>query len=187
MATKRIRIGGIIKDAVMRDLTQAFTTLGYKAARDAYRSKTYKNRTFNLHDSYGSAVYVNGKLVEDSIRYVNRSRSTRPDRHGRNQGGRTGRQALKNFFKTAWVVRKRDNFTILVAAAMWYAKIVEDKGYVVLNHSEIKQSILSNFDSVVRPVLKKHNIESLMPALRRGIGADMDYYRERMSGGGEYE
>lgn len=177
MASKRIKIGGMVKDAVMRDLTQAFTTLGYKAAMDAYRSKTYTNRTFNLHDSYGSAVYLNGKLVEDSIRYVNRSRSTRADRHGRNQGGRTGREALKNFFKNAWVVRKRDNFTILVAAAMWYAKIVESKGYEVLDNEVVKNSIMSNFDATVSPVLKKHKIESFMPALRRGIGVDMDYYR----------
>lgn len=174
----RITIGGAVKDAIMRDLTQAFTTLGYKAAMEAYRGKTYTNRTFNLHDSYGSAVYLNGVLVEDSIRYVNRSRSTRADRHGRNQGGKTGREALNNFFRTAWVVRKQDNFTILVAAAMWYAKMVEGKGYVVLDNNVVKKAIADNFDAIVTPVLKKHNIESIAPTLRRGIGVDMLYYRE---------
>lgn len=175
---KRITIKGPVKDAITRDLAQAFAALGHKAALDAYKQKGFNHRTYNLHDSYGSAVYINGILVDDSIRYVNRVRSRRIDTHGRNQGGKTGRDALMNFFRTGWLVRKRDSFTVVVAAAMWYAKIVESHGIVVLDWGVVKESYAKNFDKFVGPVLKKYGIEKLAPALRRGIGVDMEYYRE---------
>ena len=43
---------------------------GEKAIRQAYEGREFTNRTYNLHDSYGSAVYYNGNLVKSSIRYI---------------------------------------------------------------------------------------------------------------------
>ena len=43
---------------------------GEQALHDAYYGRGFNNRTYNLHDSYGSAVYYNGVLVNSSIRYI---------------------------------------------------------------------------------------------------------------------
>lgn len=175
MKSNYVHIGGVVKDNVERDLAQACATLGYKAALKAYQKHSFKHRTHNLHDSYGSAVYLNGKLVPETIRYVNRARSTTDDTR---RGRTNGRKALEDFLRTAWVVNKRDYITILVVAAMWYGKILEEKKYIVLPYEEVKATIVSEFDSTILPVLKKHKIESFLPVLRRGLGADMTYYRE---------
>jgi hypothetical protein len=170
-----------IKSQVNAPLIRAFTELGRKAALDAYRKsryrgKVYKDRTYNLNTSYGSAVYVNGVLIEDSITTVNSGGYTKPDKRAPS-GYETGDQALKTFFKTAFVVRKRDTYTILVAAAMWYASMVEKKGFKVIELDDAKKYIALNFDNVVGPILKSNNLQSILPLLRKGIGVDTEYFR----------
>lgn len=175
------RLSGI-EDKIQHALIRAFTELGRKAALEAYRKarfgggKAYKNRTYNLNTSYGSAVYVNGVLIEDSIVAVNSGGYTRADKRAP-AGYETGDRALKTYFRTAFVVRKRDTYTILVAAAMWYASMVEKKGFKVIELDAAKESIARNFDSVVGPILKQYGLESLMPTLRKGIGVDTEYFR----------
>lgn len=170
-----------IKDKAKVALIEAFTELGHKAAIAAYRDaryngKSYENRTFNLHDSYGSAVYVNGVLIEESIKFVNAGQSRKKDLKAP-AGYENGRRALDTYFKTVFLVRKMDSYTILVAAAMWYASMLEKKGFTVIPYEAAKKHIVRNFDSVVSPILKKHKLEFLMPALRKGIGVDVEYFR----------
>lgn len=174
------RLGGI-SDNIQRALIRAFTELGRKAAMEAYRrarfgGKTYKDRTYNLNTSYGSAVYVNGVLIEDSITSVNSGGYTKPDKRAPS-GYETGDRALKTYFKTAFVVRKRDTYTILVAAAMWYASMVEKKGFKVIALDAAKEYIAKNFDFVVGPILRQHGLEHIMPTLRKGIGVDVEHFR----------
>lgn len=174
------RLSGIAND-MQRALIRAFTELGRKAATDAYRrarfgGKTYKDRTYNLNTSYGSAVYLNGVLIEDSITSVNSGGYTKPDKRAPS-GYETGDRALKTYFKTAFVVRKRDTYTILVAAAMWYASMVEKKGYKVIEIDAAREYIAKNFDNVVGPVLKQYGLESFLPTLRKGMGVDIEYMR----------
>lgn len=185
---KRISIGGNVKDEIVRDIVQALTTIGYKVALEAYRNarhptegKAYTHSTYNLHDSYGSAVYVEGRLVEDSIRYVNRARSKGTRRHGHNiPNARTGREALMRFFKTAWIVRKRDYLTVVIAAPMWYASIVEDKGFVVLDADFVKSEMRSQLEKspeLVRKMKEKYGIDHA--TLRRWLGIDEVYHYNR--------
>lgn len=171
-----------IGDKVQVALIKAFKELGRQAALEAYRDarfgggKKYKNRTFNLNESYGSAVYVNGELIEESICHINPGGMTKPDPRAP-AGYETGEKALNTYFKTAFVVRKRDTYTILIAAAMWYASMVENKGYEVIELEEARRYIAKNFDSVVGPILKREGLESIMPVLRKGIGVDIEYFR----------
>lgn len=174
-----------IKDVATVALIDALTALGEQAALSAYKSarfapNSYTNRSYNLHDSYGSAVYINGDLVKDSIRCINRSMSKAKDKHAPS-GYEDGVTALNTYFKEAFVVRKRDSFTILVAAAMWYASMVEGMkegtGFKVFDYDAAKKYIARNLNSVVLPILKKYNMEFLMPTLRKGIGVDNEYYR----------
>lgn len=180
MSISTTRLSGI-KDNIKASLILAFTELGRKAALEAYRKaryggKHYKDRTYNLNTSYGSAVYVNGVLIEDSIVAVNSGGYTKADKRAPS-GYETGDKALKTYFKTAFVVRKRDTYTILVAAAMWYASMVEKKGFKVIEIEAAKEYIAKNFDSIVGPILKRHGLESIMPTLRKGIGVDVEYFR----------
>jgi hypothetical protein len=166
--------------AFQKDLVDAFTELGFWAARAAYKEarfggKTYKDRTYNLNSSYGSAVYVDGNLIEGSIKRVN-SPVYKVDKRAP-AGYETGSKALETYFKTAFVVRKKDTYTILVAAAMWYASMVEKKGFKVIELEAAKKHIARNFDRVVGPVLKKHGLSSFLPTLRKGIGVDIEYFR----------
>lgn len=166
--------------AFQKDLVDALTELGFWAARAAYKDarfggKTYKDRTRNLMSSYGSAVYVNGNLIENSIKRVN-APVYRVDKRAP-AGYETGGKALETYFKTAFVVRKKDSYTILVAAAMWYASMVEKKGFKVIELEAAQKHIIRNFDRIVGPVLEKYGLGSFLPTLRKGIGVDVEHFR----------
>ena len=56
----------VFLDKLINDLTWQ----GEKAIRVAYRRRDFTNRLYNLRDSYGSAVYYNGRLLKHTIRYL---------------------------------------------------------------------------------------------------------------------
>lgn len=177
MAT--IRYGSAVKDKMTKAIVEVLTTIGYQVALNAYRQKTFQNRTYNLHDSYGSAVFVNGVLVNDSIKYVQRARWKKRDTHGHSiKGAKTGREALNRFFKSAWIVRKQDYITVVVAAAMWYADIVEYKGKVVLDEQYVAKEIRQRFDKVLPSIISKYpDLKGFEPLIRKYVGFDETYYR----------
>lgn len=168
-----------VEEQVKKELLEAFIELGHMAAIKAYQGarhgKKYQDRTSNLRASYGSAVYINGELIEESIRQIHSS-TYKVDKRAPS-GYETGERALQTYFRTAFVVRKRDTWTILVAASMWYASMVEKKGFDVIEIDEARKYIAANFDDVVGPILKKHGLESFLPTLRKGIGTDNEYFR----------
>ena len=73
--------GGVLIKALISQLAND----GEKSIREAYEGREFTNRTYNLHDSYGSAVYYNGTLVKSSIRYVGAEMAEEDDRCGRNE------------------------------------------------------------------------------------------------------
>lgn len=174
----RIRYSEQIKDRATEVFVEALTVVGYQVALEAYRRKTYTNRTFNLHDSYGSAVFVDGHLIPESIRYVNRTRSKRADRSGRApMGAKTGREALRRFLDNAWIVRKKDRVTLVVAASMWYGEHVESKGYEVLDEEFVESEISHRLSIVLPRILAKYpDLKGLEPMIRRWVGIDEVYY-----------
>lgn len=189
MAT-RAKIGEQIKDALTRDLVNACATLGYKAAMDAYRNHTYQHRTYALHDSYGSAVYLDGRLVPETIRYVNRARQKKGDVRGwrgssdpegmRGKNFDTGRKALQAYLENPpRMSRRKKGITILVVAAQWYAMILEGKGYTVLDPRTVASSITYNFDSYITPILDKYGMKTFAPKLRRDLGVDQFFVQDQ--------
>ena len=62
-----IRLSDGVKKGFEQDMVQALSTLGYYAMLDAYKKHSFKHRTRNLHDSYASAVYVNGTLIKKNM------------------------------------------------------------------------------------------------------------------------
>ena len=90
---------------------------GEQALHDAYYGRGFNNRTYNLHDSYGSAVYYNGTLVKSSIRYVGAEMAEEDDRYGRNEA---------NEFFSNYRPKNRKGIDLVIVAAMFYADILEE-------------------------------------------------------------
>lgn len=79
--------------------------------------------TGNLRDSFGSAVYVNGELQRNTIRFANDNP----------MGGRThdaidprpGREVLLDYFNKIHPNRGKNDITLVCVAAMYYTKFLE--------------------------------------------------------------
>lgn len=185
----RVKINDQVTDRLTRDLANACATVGYIALRDAYKARSYTNRTYALHDSYGCAVYLDGKLIPETIRYVERAYQKSGDSRGwrgsKDQAANpsdwaTGRQALENYLKNPPRMSTKNHITMLFVAAQWYAGILEAgtdkrKKYKVLDFDVVKQSVSREFDKYIAPVLKKYGSENMLPVLRRGLGVDYTY------------
>lgn len=122
----------------MGEYVAQLTKLGYEAIMYAYREghsstpPTYqkpvrdgkwRHRSGDLHDSFASAVYVNGVLIEDSIRYVGGTMADKENRsHIPVSMGRT---------EARWYLLHPDvdvsgDVTLLCIAAMYYTKYLEE-------------------------------------------------------------
>lgn len=134
-----------LKDRFLNQLIDELTSEGYTAILQAYYTRDFTNRTYNLHDSYGSAVYYNGRLIKKSIRYVGaekystgiytgwewmNSRSVPNFRGVRYMKGdqidMTGREEVMDFFSQYTPPKK--GLQLVVIAAMWYANVLEKGG-----------------------------------------------------------
>lgn len=191
---KKVIIGGEIKDAFMRDLVNALAKLGGEATLYAYRKKSYTNRTFNLHDSYGSAVYVNGVLQERTIRYAGGQMSHRPGILKQTSGtskkrrsklgqryyryGKNGREVLHVFFRGNDYYKGhkfgKSGIVLVVVAAMWYAGMLAKKGYRVVGAAN--EYLNSHLDAVVTEVCKQHGVPKKYVRTLGITRADEDYF-----------
>lgn len=101
-------------------------SMGYEAITLAWSQRGPKDRTYNLYDSYASAVYLKGQLLPHTIRYVQGERSTEPDRFNK-----TGRDYIKEFFDKPDIDVKSKDITIVCVAAVPYAEALEKGTYNV--------------------------------------------------------
>ena len=105
--------GGVLIKALISQLAND----GEKAILEAYEGREFTNRTYNLHDSYGSAVYYNGTLVKSSIRYVGAEMAEEDERYGRKE--------VNDFFSN-YRPKNRKGIDLVIVAAMFYADILEE-------------------------------------------------------------
>lgn len=114
---------------------------GYRIIKKAYDSKGWENRTYNLHNSYVSAVYVKGKLRSDSIRYLSNEPKPPKSEYAWKAENRpygdidieNGRKEAENFLASYGRNHKTHGIRLVVAAAMFYSGFLEAKGYRVLS------------------------------------------------------
>ena len=147
-----------IQKGFTEDSIKAMARAGWFAASEAYRQtrfpNNWENRTYNLHDSYGSAVYVNGDLREDTIHYaVERGRSNK-DSTRKTHYGRNGREALDIYFKKNHFGKKSGEIVVVVVAAMWYAEALEKKGYYVIKGVAYRE-LAKHIETEMAPVFEK--------------------------------
>lgn len=123
-------------------LVSALADEGLYAISQAYEKRGYTNRLYNLHDSYGSAVFVDGVLDRSTIRYIDPEMSKKglsmgwvwtkgrsmPDFRGnrRLEGDEitmNGREEVMDFFQH--YSAPRGEICLVIVAAMFYASILE--------------------------------------------------------------
>lgn len=95
---------------------------GEKIILAARAAKGYKDRTYNLHDSYVSAVFKDGVLLPETIRYVGPKMAKRT--HGRTI---PGREHALDFLSSVGKRIKKKGIALVVGAAMPYSSILERK------------------------------------------------------------
>ena len=95
---------------------------GGKLITQAVSSRDYTHRTLNLHDSYGSAVYLNGKLVEKSVMLLG-SKATKAKKY---KGSEIrGAEEIIKYFRS---YKPKSEIELVVAAAMPYGVVLEKGG-----------------------------------------------------------
>ena len=110
---------------------------GGKLILQAVNSRDYTHRTYNLHDSYGSAVYLNGKLVEKSVMLLG-SKATKAKSY---KGSKLkGSEEIMKYFRS---YKPKSEIELVVAAAMPYGVVLE-KGSDGLKH---KYKVISGINT----------------------------------------
>lgn len=129
-----------------RATVQKLAKLGYDAIMYAYNHRGFEHITRNLHDSYGSAVYVSGTLIESSIRYVGGELSRKDDPLTK----KSGRETLNDFFKRSHYGRAKGEMVLVCVAAMHYTKYLEEGrhrgGYKIQVISAARDYVDQNFN-----------------------------------------
>ena len=112
---------------------------GGKLILQAVNSRDYTHRTYNLHDSYGSAVYLNDKLVEKSVMLLG-SKATKAKSY---KGSKLkGSEEIMKYFRS---YKPKSAIELVVAAAMPYGVVLE-KGGGGLRH---KYKVISGINTEV--------------------------------------
>lgn len=121
---------------------------GKKLIDKAFETANFdKNKTQNLHDSYGSCVFYNRKEVPNTRRYVGRKALVGK----KNQQGQLilGRSEIDNYFDT--YKTHTDGFELVTAAAIFYAEILEKK----LGNLKRKYRVISGLDAGISQLAGK--------------------------------
>ena len=159
-----IKLSDGVKKGFEQDMVAALTTLGYYAMMNAYGKHSFTHRTRNLHDSYASAVYVNGRLIDSSIRYVGGFLSREVDPTTK----KTGRETVNDYLRSHKFGATNNEIVLVVVAAMFYTGILEggDKNtgargpgqrYIVI--SPAREYINQGWWAAVYKVYEKYGIK----------------------------
>lgn len=134
-------------DKQVEEWIKQLTIEGEKVIKNAYEARGFQNRTYNLHDSYGSAVYQDGRLLKHTIRYVGSAVATKgvKKRSISGEAELKGREEVDKFF-SEYKPTTTKGLELIVIAAMYYAGFVEGKNYHVIANAETGlQNIAKNF------------------------------------------
>lgn len=138
-----------VRDRLVRQYAGYLAQKGKELIEQAYYTRDFNNRTYNLHDSYGSCVFYNGKEVPNTRRYVGRKATVGK----KNPQGELilGRAEIDNYFDSYKPTSK--GFELVTAVAMFYGEILE-KG---LGHLKRKYKVISGMDSELQALAKELN------------------------------
>ena len=140
---------GSVSDKYINEDAKRLAENGRRLLIKAFETSTFdKNKTQNLHDSYGSAVYYNGKLVPGT-KFVFTSRATQGKFNSYSGELEYGRYEINEFFNNYKTHTK--GFELVTAAAIFYAEILE-KGTGRLRR---KYRVISGIDGAMNELASK--------------------------------
>lgn len=120
---------------------------GMRAVQEAYHTAEFTSRTGNLFDSFGSAVYYDGVLREDTIFTLNPTATSRQKWYGE---WLSGEEEIYKYFHRYHPRAK--GLTLVVAAAMPYYEILEHgKGYLTR-----KYKVITGANAIMREIAQKY-------------------------------
>lgn len=166
-----------------RATIQKLASLGYNAIMYAYklghgsgstvtpiRDGKWRHRTRNLHDSFGSAVYYNGVLIESSIRYIGGELSQKTDPLTK----MTGRQTLNEFLHRSHFGRAKGEMVLVCVAAMYYTEYLEEgrhRGkYKIQVISSARDYVEQNIDKYLNTKQRLIVYKGIKPISNENVG-----------------
>lgn len=151
--SKGFRIA-INKKAILDDVIAGMREDCKKLVKEAFETATFTERTGNLADSYGAAVYVDGKLREETMAYRTIKATETKDWYIRSNIG--GHGEMLNFFRD--YKPKSKGIAIVLVAAMPYAEVLErgkaKNGAFTLQH---KYKVVSGAYSLLQDLAENYN------------------------------
>lgn len=144
-----------IKDRVLNMMIDELKMYGKMVMEEAYNTRDFTNRTHNLKDSYGSAVYYNGQMVNGTLQTLGAPEATESkDWYGKKL---RGRKVVTNYLKNEYKPQKK-GLSLAVVAAMPYRDVLEIKyKYRVITGANWMMRSLANTFSAKFGV-RKHGI-----------------------------
>ena len=148
---------GAIRDKIINTIINRLANEGNKLIIQAFSQADFnKNKTQNLHDSYGSAVYYNGKLVQGTQRFMtNLAKVGRYNSY--TQQVEYGREEIESFFRDYKANNK--GFELVIAVAMFYGTCLEEgsgnlkrKYRVISSVADEVQALASKYKGTVRRI-----------------------------------
>lgn len=170
--------------AIHAELIKRATILGEKAMNYAFEkgyashirvNATGKNLkgdtlawtdvTGNLRDSFASAVYIDGVLQKETVRYLTPTPTA-------TKGGRRGRQAADDYLNKIHPYKGKNTIAIIVVAAMQYTAYLEQGrhmgGYKIRVVSGAKDYINKHYQEMIEGVYKRWNIKKPLYRVVKG-------------------
>lgn len=97
---------GKLYDKILAQYIKQLADEGERIILDAYNRKGFNNRTYNLHDSYGSAVYRNGVLLRHTIRFVGQPMENYNEKNERKSMGSYSGERTRALRGSSWSQHK---------------------------------------------------------------------------------
>ena len=137
---------GRLMDKIINNLADGLIKDGKKIVHEAIDKRTYEHDTFNLHDSYGAAVFYKGKIIRE---YYPPQMATEP----KYTDGMYvyGSDDIKEYFRLEYVPER--GLELAVVTSMWYATDLE-KGKKPLKR---KYRVISQIYSDMVELQKKYH------------------------------
>lgn len=113
-----------IKGRALNAMINELAMYGEMVMKEAYNTRDFNNQTFNLHDSYGSAVYYEGKMVNGTLKTLGTPQAVvSKEWYGVKI---RGRKAVTDYLKNEYKPTSK-GLSLVVVAAMPYRDVLELK------------------------------------------------------------
>lgn len=139
-----------LKDRIVQKYAEQLSREGERLIRRAFETANFKkDKTQNLHDSYGCAVYYRGKYVYGTKKFLS-ARANTPRYNPYTKEDEYGIEEINKYLDA--YKPKSNGFELIVAAAMYYGSFLE-KGSGRLKR---KYRVISGISSDIEELAKKY-------------------------------